>query len=90
MVTVSDYRLAVTRVQTRANNLERDLYITPALEIRALVADIQEEYGAVRLSCPIHNMTRAYREIMQDVAAGLANMDRAACAAIDWQQQYIR
>ena len=90
MVTASDYRLSVSRVQQCANNIERDLYIIPALEIRALIVDTFEQYDAIVLACPLRSMTRVYREIMEDVAAGLANMDRAAVAAIDWQQKFVR
>ena len=90
MVTVSDYRLSVSRVQQRANGLERDLYNVPATQIRALAADIQGDCFAITKACPLHNMTPAYREIMQDVAAGLLSADNLAMAAIACGWRFIR
>jgi hypothetical protein len=90
MVTASDYRLSVSRAQQRANKIERELYSTPATELRALIADIQGDCLAITKACPLHNMTAAYREIMQDVAAGLYNADNAAIAAIACGYRFIR
>ena len=90
MVTVSDYRLAVSRVQTRANNIGRDLYITPALEVRALIADILADCDVIVKATPLHNMTQRYREIMQDVVTGLTDDDKAAAAAIADGRRFIR
>ena len=90
MVTISDYRLSVSRVQDRANALERDLYNTPAVQVRALVADILADCDAILKATPLHNMTQRYREIMQDVVTGLTGDDKAAEAAISWGCRFIR
>jgi len=90
MVTVSDYRVAVVNVQNRAEALEQDLYNISAVEIRALIADIQRAHLKVTKATPLHNMTAYYREIMQDVAEGLASADKAAEAAIACGFRFIR
>ena len=90
MVTASDYRLSVSRVQQRANNIERDLYTVPALELRALIADILADCDVIVKACPLHNMTQRYREIMQDVVTGLTGDDKAASAAISCGWRFIR
>jgi len=90
MVTVSDYRLAVVNVQNRAEALERDLYNISAVEIRALIVGIQSAHLKVTKATPLHNMTAYYREIMQDVAEGLASADKAAEAAIACGFRFIR